>query len=103
MVNVKKPSDFSISQLHVKGKVVDDPATIANSFNNFFANVGPDTEKSIPKVPHISPSVYLRNRNQFEFIIAHVSEEEILETIDGLKNKGSGPASIFFKYVKSRV
>ena len=36
LVNVKKPVDFSISQLHIKGKVVDNPEAIANSFNNYF-------------------------------------------------------------------
>ncbi len=49
LVNVKKPIDFSISQLHIKGKIVEDPQSIANSFNNFFSNVGPDTEKNSSK------------------------------------------------------
>ena len=94
LVNVKKSTDFTISQLHIKGKIVDDPQCIANSFNNFFANVGPETEKTVPKTPHISPSVYLKNRNQSNFILAHISEQEVLDLINSLKNKGSGPASI---------
>ena len=57
IVNVKKPSDFSISQLNVKGKIVEDPVEITNNFNNFFANVGPDTEKTVPKVPNMSPTM----------------------------------------------
>ena len=73
---------------------MDDPQQIANSFNHFFSNVGPDTEKTVPKVPHISPSIYLKNRNQFQLIIAHISEQEILDIINALQNKGSGPASI---------
>ena len=72
IVNVKKPTNFSISQLNVKGKIVDDPTAIANHFNNFFVNVGPETEKSIPKVPHMSPDKFLKNRNQLKLIIAHI-------------------------------
>ena len=94
IVNVKKPADFSISQLNVRGRVVDDPVSIANNFNNYFASVGPDTEKSVPKVPNMSPTMFLKNRNQFNLIIAHISEQEILDIIKSLANKSSGPASI---------
>ena len=55
IVNVKKPTNFSVSQLNVKGKIIDDPVAIANNFNNFFVNVGPETEKKYPKsTPHVS-------------------------------------------------
>ena len=100
IVNVKKSANFTISQLNVKGKIIDDPTAIANSFNNFFANVGPETEKTVPKVPNKCPSMYLKNRNQFEFIIAHISEQEILDIINSLANKSSGPASIPLRLLK---
>ena len=80
--------------------MVDDPETITNSFNNFFVNVGPETEKSVPKVPNMSPIKFLKNRNQFELIIAHISEEEILDIIKALPNKGMGPASIPLRLLK---
>ena len=76
MVNVKKSVRFSISQLNVNGKVVNEPAMIAEKLNDFFVNVGPDTEKTVPRVPNATPEKYLRNRNQFELIIAHISHEE---------------------------
>ncbi len=44
--------------------------------------------------------MYLRNRNQFELIIAHISEQEILDIINSLANKGSGPASIPLRLLK---
>ena len=91
---------FSISQLNVKGKIVDDPVSIANNFNNFFANVGPTTEKSVPKVPHISPSFYLKNCVQFDFLITHISEQDILDIISALPIKSTGPASIPIKLLK---
>ena len=100
IVNVKKPANFCISQLNIKGKIIDDPTAIANNFNNFFVNVGPETEKSIPKVPHMSPNKFLKNRNQFNLIIAHISEQEVLDIITALPNKGTGPASIPLRLLK---
>ena len=91
---MKKSVRFSISQLNVNGKIVDDPAMIADKLNKFFVNVGPETEKKVPKVPHASPEKYLKNRNQFDLIIAHISEEEVLNIINSLPNKSSGPTSI---------
>ena len=41
----------------------------------FFVNVGPSTEKSIPKVLSILPSKFFKERNQVNFVIAHVSNE----------------------------
>ena len=68
--------------------------------NNFFVNVGAETEKSVPKVNHTSPDKFLKNRNQFNLIIAHISEDEILDIIKKLPNKGTGPASIPLKLLK---
>ena len=31
----------------MNGKIVDEPIDIANNFNNFFVNVGPETEKTV--------------------------------------------------------
>ena len=48
----------------------------------------------LPKVPNIIPEKFLKNRNQFNFIIAHTSNEEVLEIINSLTNKSTGPSSI---------
>ena len=59
--------------------------------------VGSSTEKTIPKVPNVSPSKFLRNRNQTNFIIAHISNEEILDIVNSLENKSTRPFSIPLK------
>ena len=100
IVNVKKSTHFSISQLNINGKITDDPNEITNKINNYFVNVGPQTEKGVPKVPNISADRFLKNRNQVNFIIAHISEEEILNIITALPNKSTGPASIPLKLLK---
>ena len=94
IVNVKKSTRFSISHLNVNGKIIDEPIDIANSFNDFFVNVGPETEKTVPKVPNKSPSQFLKNRNQLDFIIAHISDDEIVDIIAALPKKSIGPHSI---------
>ena len=100
IVNVKKSTKFSISHLTINGKIVDQSLDIANSFNNFFVNVGPETEKTVPKVPHTTPEQFLKNRNQFDFIIAHISEEEIVDIIVALKLKATGHSSIPTRFLK---
>ena len=99
-MNVRKNSNRT-SQLNVGGKIIDDNKEIATNFNNFFVNVGPNTEETIPKVPNISPSKFLRNHNQMKFVIAHASSEEILDIINSLENKSTGPSSIPLKLLSS--
>ena len=55
------------------------------------------TENSIPKVPNLSPSKFLKNRNQINFVIAHISNEEFLAILNSLENKSAGPYSIPLK------
>ena len=86
--------------MNINGKIIDDPKDISNSVNNFFVNVGPETEINIPKISHISPDEFLKNRNQFNLIIAHISEAEVLDIIKALPNKSSGPSSIPLNLLK---
>ena len=59
--------------------------------------MGSSTEKTIPKVPNVSPSKFLRNGNKINFIIAHISNEEILDIVNSLENKSTEPFSIPLK------
>ena len=99
IINTNNVISPKISQLNINGKIIDDPQGIANGVNNFFVNVGPNTEKEIPLTPpdRIAPVYYLKNRNQFNFIVAHISTEEILDIIKSLENKSTGPSSIPIK------
>ena len=54
--------------------------------------MGPSTENMIPKVPNLSP--FLKTCNQIKFVIAHVSNEEVLDIINSLESKSTGPSSI---------
>ena len=83
--------------------MVEEPKEVANHVNDFFVNVGPELEKNIPKVNHITANRYLKNRNQINFAITHISNEEVMELIQSLPNKGTGPASIPLRMIKDVV
>ena len=93
IVNIKNSVNPKIAQLNINGKVIDDPKRVVNEINNFFVSVGPNTEKDVPKVPNILPENFLKNRNRFNIIIVHISNE-VLEIINSLNNKSTGPSSI---------
>ena len=76
-MNTKTAGITNISQIKVNDKEINDPKKIGNTFN-VFANVGPNTDKTIPK-PFKSPSSYLKNRINFDFVIDLTSEDEILK------------------------
>ena len=59
IVNIKKISSRP-SQLNISGRIIDDDKKLATNFNNFFVNVGQNTENAIPKVPNISPTIFLK-------------------------------------------
>ena len=96
--NIKKMSSKP-SQLKISGKIIDDDKKLATNFNHFFVNVGKNTENAIPKVQNISPK-FLKNRIQTNFIIAHIANEEILDIINSLENKTTGPSSIPVKLLR---
>ena len=99
IINIKSTKS-TISQIKVNNKVIKNHKKIAASLNNFFINVGPKTERNIPVNPKIKPDQYLKNRNQLNFLIAHISNEEVLAIINQLENKSTGPQSIPIKLLK---
>ena len=100
IVNIRNNISPKITQLNINGKIIDNPNDVANQLNNFFANVGPLTESSIPRSENISPLKFLKQRNQLDFFLAHVSHDEVLEIINALENKSTGPASIPLELLK---
>ena len=88
IANIRKMS-MKTTQLNIGGRVIDDETVIAKAFNNYFANVGPNTENTIPKVSNISPLKFLKDCIPFNFIIAHNSNEEIPDMINALEDKST--------------
>ena len=99
IVNLKNTISPKVSRLNVNCKTVVNPKEIASNLNNFFVNIGPSTESNIPKVGNINPAKFMKGRQQFNFIIVHISEE-VLGIINALENKSTGPTSIPTKLLK---
>ena len=94
IINIKNPKGTSISQIKIDERIIEDPREIAESLNNYFVDIGKNTDMNIPINPVIKPEIYLKNENLNNFIISEVTNEEILEIITNLVNKSSGPQSI---------
>ena len=97
IINTNSTTNNKISQIKINDKIIDDPKAVATGLNDFFVNVGPKTEKDIPITPpeKIPPENFLQNRNQLNFMVAHISTEEVLDIIKSLNaNKSTGPSSI---------
>ena len=88
-----KNKSLTINQIQNNNMLINDSKLIADTFNNFFANVGPEIDNNIPKTP-ISPLTFLKNRvaNNFKFLPTNITEVmTILLSLDD--NKSSGPYS----------
>ena len=100
IINLKNSTSHKISQLKINEKVINNPSDISSNFNDFFVNVGPVTDAKIPVSQNINPEKKLKDKNQFQFVLDHVSENEVLEIINTLDNKSTGPYSIPLKLLK---
>ena len=81
IINIKSTKS-TISQIKVNNKVIINQKEIVDTLNNFFVNVGPNTERNIPVNLKTKPEQYLKNRNQLTFLIAHISNEDVLDIIN---------------------
>ena len=86
--------------MKIDDRIIDHPKEIAESINDFFVDIGKNTEKNIPINPIIKPAKYLKDFNIDTFNIAPISNKEILEIITHLDNKSTGPQSIHVYLLK---
>ena len=99
-MNIRNPNSHKISQLKVRGKLINNPRDISNKLNEYFVNVGPTTEESIPKTQNVSALKFMKERINYAFLIAQVSHNEVLNIINSLEYKATGPVSIPIKLLK---
>ena len=90
----------SINQIQHNNVLINDSNLIANTFNNFFANVGPDVDNSIPKTP-ISPLTFLRDRVLLNFSFQFTNIKKVMTILLLLDDtKSSGPSDIPINILK---
>ena len=55
---LKEKTTPKLFQLIIGGKIIDVDVELETNFNEFFVNMGPSTENTIPKVANISPTKF---------------------------------------------
>ena len=86
-----------------KGKDITNAIEIANGFNNFFINIGPNLSKTI--LDSSKPfKNFLKNSSLNSFLLKATSEDEVHKLICQLnKGKALGPLSIPVTILKDNV
>ena len=94
LINVSKKSSININKIIHDNQTFTDNKSIAKTLNNYFVNIGPSIEKTIPK-PKSSFQSYLGDHNPTALTLNPCNEDEITEIISKFGvNKASGPYSI---------
>ena len=90
----------TIHQIQYNNTLINVSKLIADTFNDFFTNVGPEVDNSIPKTP-TSPLTFLRNRVLTHFSFQSTSTSQVMTILLSLDdNKSSGPSDIPIKILK---
>ena len=93
MIRSKSKSSH-INQIQIENQTINDPKQMANAFNNFFANVGPNTDKEIPKTPK-SPLSFLKDRVINNFFFKSTTIPEVMTIVLQLdETKSAGPSDV---------
>ena len=78
----------ALSEMEINGKLVNDKLDIANNFNNFFTNIGPNLASKISKT-NANYNQFLKGTFQNSFFPMPVTNNEISMVINNLKNSNS--------------
>ena len=73
----------------INERVIRDKNIIANSFNNYFGNIGTQMAKSIPNINSESPEKYLTKPVNTQFQFHNINEGIVRNVIKNLKPKRS--------------
>ena len=82
-------SNHYLDYFVVNDQPINDPMLIANKFNDFFINIGPELESKIEE-SSITYTHYLNEPNQNSLFVEPVTEEEINKLFKSLKDSAAG-------------
>ena len=91
IISISKAKADYIPSILESGKTVDNPCAIANIFNNFFVNVGENTDKNIP-CANCCPTSFLKGNfpdSMFLFLVTSVEVDSYISQMDNNKSIGS--------------
>ena len=76
LITLKSKNRTCPNIVKVKGNYITNPTEIANAFNNFFINIGPNLTKTI--LDSSKPfKNFLKNRSLNSFLLKATSEDEV--------------------------
>ena len=96
----KKKTTKACSKFQINGSYTTDKQKIANGFNKFFINVGPNLASKIPS-DNRCPTSYILNSVTEDMLLTPVIEDEIGNIIKSLKDSSSGWDDISARVVKT--
>jgi hypothetical protein len=98
IINKNKKKSQKLPNISINGHLTEDPQLIANSFNNFFTNIGNTLDKKNSR-NNIDPISFIPKNYTINLFLNPATEQEINKIIDNLKNCAVGwdlfPSSIF--------
>ena len=100
---IKGKSVHSVpEEFEIDGSTVTDKNVIAEAFNDFFINIGPNVNATIP-TSVIDPSSYIREGTLHSFFLTPATRVELENVIRDLKNKCPGWDGIQADPIKAAV
>ena len=95
LVNITNSSKKDIKLLDNKGKNISDPNVIAELFNDYFINIGPNIDSKINKSKHRYNEYMSKVFVNHTFFLSPVTSNEIFNIIQAFDmNKSLGPNSL---------
>ena len=71
------------------GITISNKEDVANMFNNYFTNIGPELSKDITAPTNVSIYDYLENRNSNNLFLTPVNEDEVIRAVNNWESKTS--------------
>ena len=98
VINKREQCQIS-NRFKCNGKTIEDENLIANKFNDFFINIGPELDKNIPP-SNKSPSEYITNVSEATFTINAVTDTEVANIIGNFNDSAAGWDDLRPKIIK---
>ena len=102
IININNKAGVQINQLCHKGKQINTNQEMANTFNEFFTEIGPQLDKEIPQSKRPGGcKIYLNSRIPNSFLISITDPQEISDIINNFDDfKATGSCSVPIKLLK---
>ena len=77
-------------QFNSNGSIIGDRPIIANMFNKYFTNVGPEVAKNVETPTGLSVLDYMGEQNKCSMFLTPANKNEVIRTVHSCGNKTSG-------------